>query len=73
MDANEGNIGHSVVEVWSHQFHKWVLLDPDLNVHYQRGGVPLSALEIHRAWVTRRWDEVRLEQGPTPFRVTGRT
>ena len=26
---DEGNTGHSVVEVWSHQFHKWVLLDAD--------------------------------------------
>jgi hypothetical protein len=73
MAADETNIGHSVVEAWSHQFHKWILLDPDLNVHYEhlaRPGVPLSVLEIHRAWVTRRWDEVRLVQGPTPFRVT---
>lgn len=72
MAADEGNIGHSVVEAWSHQFHKWAVLDPDLNVHYERNGVPLSALEVHRAWVGRRWDTVRLVQGPTPFRVTSK-
>jgi hypothetical protein len=70
MAADEGNIGHSVVEAWSHQFHKWVVLDPDMNVHYERDGVPLGALEVHRAWVTRRWETVRMVQGPTPFRVT---
>ena len=70
MSADEGNIGHSIVEFWSHQYHKWILLDPDLNVHYERDGVPLSVLEIHEAWVTRRWDEVSMVTGPTPFRVT---
>ena len=70
MSADEGNIGHSIVEFWSHEYHKWILLDPDLNVHYERGGVPLSVLEIHRAWVTRRWDDVSMITGPTPFRVT---
>ena len=70
MAEDEGNIGHSLVEYWSHQFHKWILLDPDLNVHYERGGAPLSILEIHDAWVTRRWDEVTMLTGPTPFRVT---
>ena len=67
---DEGNIGHSLTEVWSHQFHKWVLHDADMNVHYERDGIPLNALEIHRAWVTRRWNEVTMVQGPTPYHVT---
>ena len=70
MSADEGNIGHSIVEFWSHEFHKWILLDPDLNVHYERDSIPLSVLEIHTAWATRRWDEVTMLTGPTPFRVT---
>jgi hypothetical protein len=80
----EGNTGHSVVEVWSHQFHKWVLLDADANVHYlaplltAEGGrtrlLPLSVLEIHQAWVGRRWAEVEQRLcGPTPFRMTDTT
>ncbi len=72
MAEDEGNIGHSVAEVWSHQFRKWMMLDADLNIHYERDGVPLNALEIHRAWVKRRWDEVRVVQGLTPFRLTDR-
>ena len=72
MAADEGNVGHAVMEVWSHQFHKWVLLDPDANVHYERDGVPLSALEIHMVWVERRWEQIRMLQGPTPFRMTDR-
>ena len=39
--------GHVVVELWSKQFNKWVILDPDYNVHYtDTAGKPLSALEI---------------------------
>ncbi len=70
MAHDEGNIGHSIPEVYSHDFHKWIMLDADMNVHYELDGVPLSVLEIHRAWVERRWDDVRLVQGPTPFRRT---
>ena len=66
----EGNVGHSIIEVYSHDFHKWVMLDADLNVHFERDGIPLSALEIHRAWVTRRWDEVRMVRGEKPFAFT---
>ena len=66
----EGNVGHSVLEVYSHDFHKWVLLDADLNMHFERAGVPQSALEIHRAWVTRRWNEVRMVHGQKPFAFT---
>lgn len=40
--------GHVVVELWSKKFNKWVLLDPDYNVHYTNAaGVPLSAIEIY--------------------------
>ena len=36
------NLGHSVVEVWSNAFRKWILMDADVNVHYGRNGVPLN-------------------------------
>ena len=49
---NVGNVGHSVPEIWSNQRRKWLIMDPDLNVHYERDGVPLSALEIHDAWLS---------------------
>ena len=70
MADDERGIGHSITEVWSHQFHKWIILDPDYNVYYERDGTPLSALDIHHAWVSRRWNEVRMVEGPTPFRLS---
>ncbi len=73
MALDEGNIGHSVPEVYSHEFHKWIMLDADMNVHYQLDGVPLSVLEIHRAWVGGRWSEVKMVSGAKPFRRTEKT
>jgi hypothetical protein len=73
MALDEGNIGHSVPEVYSHDFHKWILLDADTNVHYELDGTPLSVLEIHRAWVGGRWSEVKLVTGAKPFKRTEKT
>ena len=73
MALDEGNIGHSVPEVYSHDFHKWILLDADMNVHYELDSVPLSVLEIHRAWVDRRWNEVKMVTGAKPFKRTEKT
>lgn len=46
---------HALAEVWSNQFNKWILFDPDYNVLYASRGVPLSAFEIcHLAPALRR-------------------
>jgi hypothetical protein len=64
---NVGNVGHSVPEIWSNQCRKWILLDPDLNMHYVRDGVPLSALEIHDAWLSHEADAVTVVQEEPAF------
>ncbi len=46
-----GNVGHAVAEIWWHERRRWIVMDCDLNVHYERDGVPMSALEIHDAWL----------------------
>ncbi len=41
---------HAVAELWSNQFCKWFVIDPDFNVVYESDGVPLSAFELcHRS------------------------
>lgn len=42
---------HFVTEVWSNQFNKWVVMDVDFNMHFEKNGLPLSALEVHQALV----------------------
>ncbi len=47
---------HCTAEVYVNQYDKWVMLDAgnssqraDVGLHFERGGVPLSALELHQA------------------------
>jgi len=73
-DRRVGNVGHSIPEAWSNDHVKWVMLDPDLNVHYERDGVPLSALEIRNAWHDGGAHEVQMIQDDPAFVVpSGRT
>jgi len=48
--------GHEVVEVWSDDHGKWVLMDPDMDRYYtdRASGVPLNALDLHRA-ILEHW------------------
>jgi len=46
---SERGDGHRTVEVWSNENDKWVVMDPYYDVHYEREGTPLNALELHQA------------------------
>jgi hypothetical protein len=37
---------HGTNEVWSNTYCKWVAIDPQENHHFEKNGVPLSALEV---------------------------
>lgn len=68
-DYHVGNTGHSIVEVWSNEYEKWVVMDPDVNVYYCRDGVPLCALEIRDAWLAGEAEEVEMVQDEPAFVV----
>lgn len=46
-----GVSGHSVTEVWSNQYRKWILMDVSYDLHYLRHATPLNALELHNIWM----------------------
>lgn len=46
-----GSSHHGVAEVWSNQFRKWVVIDAQSNLHFEKAGVPLSAWEIRAEWL----------------------
>ncbi|MCC7043181.1 MAG: hypothetical protein IT183_04925 [Acidobacteria bacterium] len=54
---------HYVVEVWSPDFNKWVLMDADYNLHFERAGVPLSALEVHDALLESKATDLDVVRG----------
>ena len=37
---------HGVNEVWVNELCKWVLIDAKYDLHFEKGGIPLSALEL---------------------------
>jgi hypothetical protein len=55
---------HVVTEIWSRRWQKWVVVDPHFNIHFtDRGGVPLSALDLHRLGRADRRAEIRILPG----------
>lgn len=66
-----GNNGHIIAEIWSSEYKKWLVMDPDMNAHYEIGGVPATALEIHNSWVRQSLSDVKYIQGePTPQMIS---
>lgn len=49
-NKNGGSTEHSVTEIWSNQYGKWVMLDPTGNMHLEKDGLPLNAWEIRQEW-----------------------
>jgi hypothetical protein len=58
IGSRENPYAHYLTEVWSNDFDKWVVMDADFNVHFERNGVPLSAVEIHDALVSSTLTDV---------------
>lgn len=56
--AADHSHAHVVTEVWDDDLLKWVLFDVDNSLHYLRDGVPLNALDLHRAWLGGAWEAV---------------
>lgn len=54
---------HYVTEVWSTDLGKWVLMDPDYNLHFERDGVPLGVLEIHDTLLDGSADRLTVVRG----------
>lgn len=51
--------GHVVAEVWSNEFSKWVVLDPQFNLYYRdRSGRVLSVFELHARVRNRQWNDI---------------
>jgi len=54
---------HGVNEVWVNKFSKWVLIDAKYDLHFEKDGVPLSALQIR--------DEIWKDGGKSVVRCFG--
>lgn len=55
---------HGVNEVWVNELGKWVLSDAKYDVHYEKDGVPLSALELRAEILADGGARVERAYGP---------
>lgn len=55
--------GHFTVEVWSNQHNQWAVLDPFFDCYFEKGGRPLSALEVHDAAASGQTDKIKVVRG----------
>lgn len=66
---------HCVAEVWSNDYKKWVMMDPGCDTddgrkgtrHFERNGIPMSALELHQAYANNNYDGVVEIDDPEKF------
>lgn len=64
-----GSSHHGVAEVWSNQFRKWVVIDAQSNLHFEKKGLPLSAWEIRAEWLKNKGADVDHVVGAPPKTV----
>jgi hypothetical protein len=67
--AEAPGLHHGVNEVWVNALRKWVLVDAKYDIHFERDGRPLSALEIRDELLKNGAADVRIVQGPERIRV----
>ena len=60
---------HGVNEIWSNSLCKWFVSDAEDDCHFEKDGVPLSALEIRDEVLRNGASEVQVVQGPGRVRV----
>ncbi|MBL7763229.1 MAG: transglutaminase domain-containing protein [Chitinophagaceae bacterium] len=76
-DEGENNLPgqiahHGTDEVWSNTFHKWFFSDAMFDLHFEKNGIPLSALEIRDEYFKNKAADVLMVSGPdrTPIDTT---
>ena len=62
---------HGVNEVWVNELGKWVLTDAKYDLHYEKAGVPLSALEMRAEILADGGAQVERAYGPGRERRPG--
>lgn len=55
---------HGSNEIWSNTYQKWFLSDAKYNHHFEKNGIPLSALEIRDAYLQNKAADIVLVKGP---------
>ncbi len=55
---------HGIDEIWLNSYHKWFVSDAKYNSHFEKNGIPLSALEIRDEFLKNKAADIILVKGP---------
>ena len=55
---------HGIDEIWLNGYHKWFLSDAKYNSHFEKNGIPLSALEVRDEYIKNKAADIILVKGP---------
>lgn len=55
---------HGINEIWLNKYNKWVLSDAKYNHHFEKDGIPLSALEIRDEYLKNEAADIDMVSGP---------
>jgi hypothetical protein len=66
---------HGINEIWLNDYNKWFLSDAKYDHHFEKDGIPLSALEIRDEYLKNKGADILLVDGPEqiPFKVAEET
>ena len=62
---------HGMNEIWLNQYQKWFLSDAKYNHHFEKNGIPLSALQVRDEYLKNKAAEVVLVKGPERIPIKG--
>ncbi|KPL26069.1 MAG: hypothetical protein AMS23_03385 [Bacteroides sp. SM1_62] len=55
---------HGINEIWLNGYHKWFLSDAKYDHHFEKDGIPLSALEIRDEYLKNKAADIIKVKGP---------
>ncbi len=55
---------HGINEIWLNTYHKWFLSDAKYDHHFEKNGIPLSALEIRDEYLKNKAADIVMVNGP---------
>jgi hypothetical protein len=66
---------HGINEIWLNQYNKWFLSDAKYDHHFEKNGVPLSAMEIRDEYLKNKAADIIKGKGPgrVPFDIDQET
>ncbi|MBL7698269.1 MAG: hypothetical protein JNK79_08930 [Chitinophagaceae bacterium] len=54
---------HGINEIWVNKYKKWFLSDAKYNHHFEKNGIPLSALEVREEYLKNKAADIVLVKG----------